>query len=166
MTTCQSVYQFLSQIGARNITTPLADPDLALLKQYGIVQLVSPDMYHNLESNVAALDTAQQALNQETAERVGLAINVQDENQRTHSVLFHFESKDKQAAAVQKEQQDEARLHSLDDDLAKKQQDFAQLVAQRSRGASPLIGETSSSIISGDCDHGACTFTTMARHRR
>jgi len=132
MTTCQAVYQFLGQIGARNITIPLADPDVMLLKQYGIVQLVSQDTYRNLESNVAALDTAQQALNQETAERVGLALNVQDEDQRTHSVLFHFESKDKQAAQVQQEQQDTARLRSLEDDLAKKQQDFAQLVAQRS----------------------------------
>jgi len=132
MTTCQAVYQFLGQIGARNVTAPLADSDIALLKQYGIIQLVTQDMYHNLESNVAALETAQQALDQETAQRVGLTLDVQNEERRTHSVLFHFESKEKQSGEVQKEQQDEARLRSLDEDLAKKQQDFAELVAQRS----------------------------------
>ena len=132
MTTCQAVYQFLSQITARNVTAPLTDADLELLRQYGIVQMVTQDMYHNLETNVAALDTAQQALNQETAQRVGLTLDVETENRRTHSVLFHFESKEKQSGEVQREQQDEARLHALDEDLAKKQRDFAELVAQRS----------------------------------
>ena len=132
MTTCQAVYQFLSQISARNVSAPLSDADLALLKQYGIVQLVTTDQFRSLESNVAALDTARQALDQETAQRVGLTVDLEDESRRTHSVLFHFESKEKQAGAVQKEQQDEARLRALDDDLAKKQQDFAELVAQRS----------------------------------
>jgi len=132
MTTCQTVYQFLSQVGARNVTAPLVDADIGLLKQYGIVQLVTADEYHNLETNVAALDTAQQALDQETAQRVGLTLDVQSEDRRTHSVLFHFESKEKQSGEVAKEQQDEARLRSLDEDLAKKQQDFAELIAQRS----------------------------------
>ena len=132
MTTCQAVYQFLSQVGARNVTTPLSDADLALLSQYGIVQLVTPDQYHNLETNVGMLETARQALDQETAQRVGLAVDVEDEDRRTHSILFHLESKEKQAGAAQKEQQDEARLRSLEEDLAKKQQDFAELVAQQS----------------------------------
>jgi len=132
MTSCKEVYAFLSQVASKNVTTPLPDPDSALLTQLNLVQFLSPEEYHDLQSRVEALGVDQAALAQESAQRAGVAKEVDEAVHDTHSFTFHLEGREKQAEALQKESAAEAELRSMDSDLAQKQQALGQLVAQRS----------------------------------
>jgi hypothetical protein len=132
MTTCKEIYTFLSQVSAKNVTATLSSADATLLSQLNLVQFLTEPQYLQLETDVQALGAEQAALTQEAMQRAGLARSVQDDLQRTHSVLFRLEGQQKRAAKVQREADDEARLKAVDSDLAQKQQQFGELVAKRS----------------------------------
>ncbi|HEY1197475.1 MAG TPA: hypothetical protein VGG32_01940 [Thermoplasmata archaeon] len=132
MTTCKEIYAFLSQVSGKNVTATLSGADEAVLSQLHLVQFLTQPQYLQLENDVQALGAEQEAIAQEAAQRVGLAREVQDDTRKTHSVLFRLEGQQKRAAKLQRETDDEARLRSVDSDLAQKQQVFGQLVSQRS----------------------------------
>lgn len=132
MTSCQQIYTFLNQVGAKNVTTVPSDADGALLAQLGLVQFFTEDQVHEFETSVARLVAERAAVSDEAIQRSNLAAEVQSDVRGTHSVLFHLEGKQKRSAKLQRETQDEARLKALDSDLAAKQQDLGQLLAQRS----------------------------------
>jgi len=132
MTSCKDVYAFLNQVSAKNVTAPLGSSDTALLAQLNLIQMLTADQVHDLQDRVQSLAADQAALDQERRQRADLAENVEEETRSTHSILFHLEGKDKQAAKLQQENQDAARLKAVDGDLLQRQQQFGQLVAQRS----------------------------------
>ena len=132
MSTCKEIYGFLNQVSVRSVTTPASDPDQAVLAQLGLVQFLSADQYRQLSDSVQSISSSQQAIAQETAQRVGLALDVAGDTRETHSLRFHLEGKEKRDTLAQREASDEARLKSIDQDLAQKQQQFDLLVAQRS----------------------------------
>ncbi len=132
MTTCKDIYAFLSQVSAKNVTSTLSSADATLLSQLNLVQILTEPQYLQLETDVQALGAEQQAIYQEAAQRAGLVRDVHTDSERTHSILFHLEGKQKQAAKLQHETDDEARLKAVDSDLVQKQQQLGQLIARRS----------------------------------
>ncbi len=131
MTSCKDIYAFLNQVGTRQVTSTLSDSDAALLAQLNLVQFLTADDYQKARANVTALAGDRAALGQEQSARAGLAAEVQEDDERTHSVLFHLEGAAKQQAAQQKEAQDQASLKTMDADLVRRQLEIGQLVAQQ-----------------------------------
>jgi len=132
MTSCREIFTFLSQVSTKTVTATLSDADATLLAQLNLIQLLTADQYRQLQVDIQALGADQLAIAQEAAQRVALAQEAQHEARKTHSILFHFESKEKQAVELERETQVEGALKSADSDLAQKQQQFGQLVAKRS----------------------------------
>jgi hypothetical protein len=132
MTACKDIYAFLNQVSARSVTASLSDSDAALLSQLNLVQFFTPEQYQKAQADVQALGADQAVLSQEMSRRASLAEMAQEEDRKTHSILFHFGGKEKQAAELQQESQVQASLKSVDADLSQKQQQIGQLVAQRS----------------------------------
>lgn len=132
MANCQEISAFLTGVSNRNVATTLPDPDLASLQQLNLIQRLTADQYAQLAREVQALQGSRNAIDQETAYRGQLAFTVGAEDRKAHSILFHFESRDKQTAALQKEAQDQAALRSTDADLTARIQGFNQLVAKQS----------------------------------
>jgi hypothetical protein len=132
MTNCKDIYTFLSQVGAKNVTATLSDADVSLLSQLNLVQFLTPDQYSDLQTKVQALGADQAALQQESAQRAGVARQVQEDDRKTHSILFRLEGEAKRDALEQSEAADQNQLKAIDADLAQKQQQFGQLVQQRS----------------------------------
>ncbi len=124
MASCQDVYTFLNQVSGRNVTVTLAPADLSSLQQLNIVQVVGADQYAQLVQSVQSLYTDEENLQQKKEARAELAAQIQTDTERTHSVLFHLEGKDKQAAEVQQESQDAATLQADDAELASDQKAY------------------------------------------
>ncbi len=132
MTNCQDISAFLTGVSNRNVTTTLPEPDLTTLQQLNLLQRLSSDQYAQLTRNLQTAGSARATITQESAGRAQQAGALQEEDRRTHSILFHFEGRDKQTAQLQKEAQDQATLRSTDADLASRIQGYNQLVAQQS----------------------------------
>jgi hypothetical protein len=132
MTRCTDIYTFLSQVSARQVSATLSDPDTALLSQLGLIQVVTADQFHQMEGSVQALDQDRQAIAQELAQRSSQSAEAQDDSEKTHSILFHFQGKEKQEAELQRSAAAQQALRATEQDLAQKQQQFSELVSQRS----------------------------------
>lgn len=124
MASCQDTYTFLCQVRDRSVTVSLPPDDLTALQRLNLLQLVTSDQYAQLVQDAQSLSPAQQTLAQKAAARAQLAGQVGSEVQKTHSILFHFESRDRQAAELQRAAQDRSALQSADADLVAEQQEF------------------------------------------
>lgn len=132
MANCQDVFTFMTGVSNRNVTTTLPEADIASLQQLSLLQRLTSDQYAALTTEVETLQAARATISQESVGRAQLAGSVQEEDRKSHSILFHFESRDKQTAALQKEAQDQAALRAEDADLAARIQGYNQLVAKQS----------------------------------
>ncbi len=131
MATCQQVASFFDQVATRQAPQPLAPADEALLVQCQLAQFLTADEYRTLQSTVAGLGSAQDALSQEQAQRESLADLAADDQRKTEGVLFHLEGKKKQAQTRQSAADAEEQLKSVDVDLARKSAALSQIVQQR-----------------------------------
>ncbi|MGA7861447.1 MAG: hypothetical protein WCB19_06280 [Thermoplasmata archaeon] len=131
MAKCQDVYTFMTQVANRSVTASLSSPDLATLQQLNLLQLVPADQYAQLAQDVQTLSPAQQTLAEKTVARAQLAEQVRQELEKSHSILFHFEGKDKQSAVLQKEAQDQSALQAADRDLAAEEQEYDRNMGKR-----------------------------------
>lgn len=131
MATCSEIATFLQKAQARTAPDPVAPDDLALLQQLGLVRRLTSDELAQVQQEVARIQAAQAALAQASLERQAQAGEVTKDAQKTHSILFHLEGVDHQHSHLEHLQQEEGALRTLDEDLAKRQQDFAQLLVQR-----------------------------------
>ncbi len=152
MSTCAEVAAFLKEAAARNITASLTPPDLDLLQKLSLVRRFTPEDLHQVEQQVATIQASQMALAQAASQRRQQAEEVARDTQRTHSILFHLEGVDRQHARLDHLQNEQVALKTLDDDLAKRQQDFAQL----------LIGQALLNSVS-PFDGGFLAITTQGR---
>jgi hypothetical protein len=132
MPNSQAVFDFLSGVRNGNLTTRLPDADVSALQQLNLIQVMTADQQNLLAQDVQTLASAKEAISEQAMNRARLASEVQDDARKSHSILFHFEGKDKQTAELQKETQDRASLQSSNADLTARQQAFSQLVAKQS----------------------------------
>ena len=131
MTNSKDVYTFLDSVRTRNVTTTLPAPDLATLSQAGIVKLLTADQFAQATRDASTLEAGRAALGSEIDQRNRLAATVRAEDERTHSILFHLEGRDRRQAETDQESKDAAALTAMQGDLTARQQQFDALLQQR-----------------------------------
>jgi hypothetical protein len=131
MANCQDVYTFMTQVGNRSVTATLPPTDLSTLQQLNLLQVVGATQYAQLQQDVQSMGSAQQSMAEKSAARAQLADQLRAEDDKTHSVLFHFEGKDKQSAEMQQEAQDQAALQSADAELTAEEKQFDQNMGKK-----------------------------------
>jgi len=132
VTNCTQVAAFLQQVSARQVGTPLPAADVANLQQLGLVQQFTAADFQQLQQDVAQLQQAQLTIAQESQQRATTAQQVDADTQKSHSILFHLEGVDAEHSTLERLGQEQDALKTIDADLAKRQQDFAQLLVKRS----------------------------------
>lgn len=132
MSNCRDTLAFLDSVRTRNVTATFPATDFASLQQLGLVQFLSTDAIAALNKEVEGLATIRDAILRDGAEHARLAAEVQHESQRTRSILFHFESRQRQDSDRAQESQAVSQLQATDADMQAQEQTFAQLSAKRS----------------------------------
>jgi hypothetical protein len=131
VTNCTQVAAFLQAVVARSAGAPIADGDLAQLQQNGLVDVLTPDQKTQLEQEVGQLEAAQQAIAEEEERRAQQLDVIDADTRRTHSILFHLQGVDAEEAVVDRLNSEQAALHALEADLAKREADFQQLLVKK-----------------------------------
>ncbi len=132
VSSCNRVAAFLGQVNARSVQAQLPAGDVANLQQLGLVTVLTADQMQQLRQEVGQLQQAQLQIAQERDQRTEAADRIADDTRKTHSVLFHLEGVDREHAVLERLDQEQSALKSVDADLAKRQQDFAQLLLKKS----------------------------------
>jgi hypothetical protein len=132
MADCQEVYDFLTGVSHRVVSSRLPDADVAMLQQFALVRRLSAEEYAQISRDAAALSASEEALAAEQAQRSELASRLQDDYRKTHSILFHLEGRDKQEAVLQREAGEQTAMHNASADIATRDQTIDQMIAQQS----------------------------------
>jgi hypothetical protein len=132
VTSCRDIYNFLNQVRNRSVTAPLTDADAGRLAQLGLVAFLDAGQYRGLQAEVATIDARQAAIAQEGGEEFRLRAELDAETRKTHSILFHFEGREKQQAEKDALVRTQAQAQSVGADLTQKEKELAELVAKRS----------------------------------
>lgn len=131
MVDCNHVAAFLQGVSVRTPTGTLPGPDLASLQQLGLVDVLTPDQKQQLESEVAQLQAAQKAIEDEVARQRQTYDAVVTDTRRTHSILFHLQGVDQEEATVDRLHEEQEALQAIEADINKRQADFAQLLVKK-----------------------------------
>jgi hypothetical protein len=131
MADCRQTWTFLQGVSAKSVTGTIPDADLGLLQEHGLVELLTSEQAQQLQAEVAQLEAAQHAIEEEQARQEQEASAVTADTRRTHSILFHLQGVDKEEATVDRLHEEQAALQSIEGDLAKREADFAQLLVKR-----------------------------------
>lgn len=129
MANCKTVSDFLNGVRSKNIGTPLPPADLATLQQLELLRTFTNDQAQQLQQEVGAMGSTQQAISQEQYQRAQLALKVGEDEKKVHSIMFSFEGAAKKEAQREQVGQERDNLQNLDADLVNKQKTFSQLMA-------------------------------------
>jgi hypothetical protein len=129
---CKDTLAFLDAVRTRNVTTTIPAADFSTLQQLGLVQFLTADQFAATTKEVQDLGSVRDAILKDGADHARLAAELQRETQRTHSILFHFESRQHQDADKSGASQAMDQLRATDADMQAREQAFAQLSAKRS----------------------------------
>lgn len=131
MATCADTAAFLEQVNVHSVTARPSADDLSSLQKFELLAVFDPAGRAALDQEVEQLEQARLALVQESAQRAASSGEVGVDTRKTHSILFHLEGVDEQHAALERLQQAQTTLQSLDADLVRRQQAFAQLLSKK-----------------------------------
>lgn len=129
---CSEVYSFLSQVSDCSVSMTLPEADMELLTSGNIVRLISKEEYSELSNEISKLD----GLNAELAEAKRREVEQRAEAvanaDRVHSVLFHFQGKEKREAQILRAQEEEEELRNLDGNIASREKLLSDLIRKKS----------------------------------
>src|SRR5215510_4298004 len=103
---CGEVRRFMSQIARKSVSTPFQPVDLNYLTTNGYVSVMPLDQYDQAAADVASLIRLNEELYNEEMEAHTAAEELRKDEQKTHSILFHFrglEERQTQLAEVERE---------------------------------------------------------------
>ncbi len=132
MANCQAVFTFLTNVRNRSATPSLAPADITALQQLQLISYLTAEQYAAMRSEIDTIAQVSGDIAQRAQERARLSQQAEDDFRKTHSILFHLESKDKRDAALREEAQEEGAVRRADSDLAAREQGLDSLIAKRS----------------------------------
>jgi hypothetical protein len=129
---CSEVRAFLSQIASGSVSMPVQQPDVDFLSANGYLSVMTKDEYDQALAEVSKLTQLNEDLqNEEAKERTEEAV-LEEEEKKTHSLLFHFEGREKREAELEAVERDRAVVSKEETDIAEKTSRINELIQKKS----------------------------------
>lgn len=129
---CGDVRNFFSQVSGRNISVQVQPQDLEYLATNGYIILMDKSQYDQMSSDVAALAEATQEQQKETMEERGLETSLEEEEMKTHSILFHFEGREKRESEIEKMKEIDNREQKEKTEISSRESVIRDLIQKKS----------------------------------
>lgn len=129
---CSDVRTFLSQIAGNSISAQIPQADLDFLSANGYLTLMQQEEYDQASAEVANLTQISGQLWSEKTEEIHEESILEEEERKTHSILFHFEGKEKKEAELRKEEGERETVSKEEADIADKESKINQLIQKKS----------------------------------
>jgi hypothetical protein len=99
---CNEVRTFFSQVSAKSITAQIQQTDLDFLSTAGYLSVMQKEEYDKAVAEVANLTQLNEELQSEATEERSAAVALEKDERKTHSILFHFEGREKREAELER----------------------------------------------------------------
>lgn len=99
---CSVVRTFFSQIAGKSVSMQIPEADMDFLTTNGYVSLMQKEQYDEALVEISDLGKISEESMHERDEAESAKALLKEDERKTHSILFHFESKDKQKAGLER----------------------------------------------------------------
>ncbi len=129
---CSDVRSFLAQITDKSVSMQLLQADIDFLCANGYLSMMQKAAYDQAAAEVSNLAQMNEQLQVEMNQEKGDAAALDGDQRKTHSILFHFEGKDKKEAELQKEESEKSTVSKEEAEIAERDAQIAQLIQKKS----------------------------------
>jgi len=129
---CNNVRNFFSQIAGKSVSMQVAQVDMDFLSTQGYVSMMKKEDYDQASAEVANLTQMNVDLQSELNYERGEKATLNEEEKKTHSIMFHFESKEKREAESEKEASQKNVVSQADAEIAAKDARINELIQKKS----------------------------------
>jgi hypothetical protein len=98
---CNDVRTFLSQIAAKSVSMQIQQADMDFLSTNGYLSVMQKEEYDQALAEVTNLTKINEELQDKKMEEESAEATLKEEERKTHSILFHFEGKEKKEAELE-----------------------------------------------------------------
>ena len=129
---CSVVRTFFSQIAGKSVSMQISQADIDFLTANGYVSVMQKEQYDEALVEISDLGKVNEELvREEDEERSARALLEEDES-KTHSILFHFEAKDKQKADLERVESQRNVVLKEEADVVEKESKIRELLQKKS----------------------------------
>ena len=129
---CNEVRTFLSQIAAKSVSTQIQQTDVDFLCSGGYLSVMQKEEYDEASAEVSNLTKMSEELNAELPEEKSAEATLAEEERKTHSIMFHFQAKDKREAELEAVQSERTIVSKEEADIAEKESKINELIQKKS----------------------------------
>lgn len=129
---CAEVRVFMSQIAAKSPALQVSQADLNFLSSNGYLSVMQKDDYDKSSAEVANLTNMSLDLQNEMTQESSAETALKAEEKKTHSIMFHFENKEKKAAELENVKNEETAVSKEEAELVMKNATVNDLIHKKS----------------------------------
>jgi hypothetical protein len=129
---CNEVRTFLSQIAAKTVSMQIQQADVDFLSTNGYLSVMQKEEYDRALAEVSNLAKMNEELRNETMEERTTEATLKKEEKKTHSIMFHFEGKEKKEAERESVESERKIVSKEKADIAEKDSKINELLQKKS----------------------------------
>ena len=129
---CNDVRTFMSQIADSSVSMQIQQTDLDFLSTNGYLSVMRKEEYDQAVAEVSKLAQMNEELQNETTEERSAEATLEEEEKKTHSLLFHFEGKEKKEAELEAAERERVIVSKEEADIAEKNARINELIQKKS----------------------------------
>lgn len=129
---CNDVRTFLSQISLKSLSMQVQQADLDFLSSNGYISVMKKDDYDKAAAEALALTQLNADQQGEMNYERGAESTLKEEESQTHSIMFHFENKEKKEAELDALQKEKTIVSKVESEVAQRDQQIRELIQKKS----------------------------------
>jgi hypothetical protein len=129
---CSVVRTFFSQIAGKSVSMQIPQADIDFLTANGYVSVKQKEQYDEALVEISDLGKVNEELVREEDEERSARALLEEDERKTHSILFHFEAKDKQKANLERVESQRNVVLKEEADVVEKESKIRELLQKKS----------------------------------
>jgi hypothetical protein len=129
---CNDVRTFLSQIAGKSVSIQIQQADMDFLSTNGYVSVMQKEEYDRAVAEVSNLTSMNEELQKERVEERSAEATLEGEEKKTHSILFHFEAREKKEAERESVERERNVVSKEEADIGEMGSKISELIQKKS----------------------------------
>ena len=129
---CNAARTFFSQIAGKQISMQVSQVDIDFLCANGYLSVMKKEEYDQALAEVSNLSKMTEELQNETMKERSAEATLKEEERKTHSIMFHFEGREKQEAELESVESERNVVSKEEAEVAEKDSKISELLKKKS----------------------------------
>jgi len=129
---CSVVRAFFSLIAGKLVSVQIPEVDMDFLTTNGYISVMQKEQYDQALAEFSNLATVNEELAREEAEERSARVLLEEDERKTHSILFHFKSEENQKAELERAETQRNVVSKEEADVVEKESKIRELLKKKS----------------------------------